>query len=46
MTIHDKLRNEKLEYDINKGTAKILALLSSKIDQYKYLTSEEILPSN
>ena len=46
MIIDEKVRNEKLQYDINRGAAKIFALLSSKIDQYKYLTGEEILPSD
>ena len=43
MTVHDKIRNEKLYFDINKEAAKILALSSGKIDGYEYLTGEEIL---
>ena len=31
--------------DINREAAKISALSSVKIDKYKYLTGEEILPS-
>ena len=46
MTIDDKIRDEKLQYDINKGAAKMLALSSGKIDKYEYLTGEEILPSD
>ena len=46
MTIEDKIRDEKLQYDINKEASKILALSSGKIDKYEYLTSKEILPSN
>ena len=46
MTIHDKIRDEKLQYDINREAAKILALSSGKIDKYEYLTGEEILPSD
>ena len=46
MTIDDKIRDEKLEYDINREAAKISALLSGKIDKYEYLTGEEILPSD
>ena len=46
MTIEDQIRDEKLQYDINREAAKISALLSGKIDQYEYLTGEEILPSN
>ena len=46
MTIEDQIRDEKIQYDINKEAAKIPALLSGEIDKYKYLTGEEILPSN
>ena len=46
MTIDDKIRDEKLQYDIKREVAKILALSSVKIDKYEYLTREEILPSN
>ena len=40
------IRDEKLQYDINREAAKISSLLSGKIDKYEYLTEEEILPSN
>ena len=46
MTIDDQVRDEKLQYDINKKTAKISALPSGKVDKCEYLTGEEILPSN
>ena len=46
MTIDDKIRDEKLRYDINREAAKISALSSAKIDKYKYPTSEEILQSD
>ena len=46
MTIEDQIRDEKLQYDINRVAAKISALSSGKIDKYEYLTGEEILPSN
>ena len=46
MTIDDKIRDEKLQYNINREAAKISALSSGKIDKYEYLTGEEILPSN
>ena len=46
MTINDQIENEKRQYDINREAAKISALSSCKIDQYQYLTDEEILPSN
>ena len=41
MTVH-QIKNEKLQYDINREAAKISA--SSKIDKYEYHTGEEILP--
>ena len=46
MTIEDKIKDEKLQYDINREAVKISALSSGKIDKYEYLTGEEILPSN
>ena len=35
MTIHDKIRDEKLQYDTNREAAKISALSSGKIDKYE-----------
>ena len=46
MPIDDKIRDEKLKYNINWEAAKISALSSGKIDKYKYLTGDEILFSN
>ena len=46
MAIEDQVKDEKLQYDINREVAKIPALSSGKIDKYEYLTGEEILPSN
>ena len=46
MTINDQIRDEKLQYDINREAAKISVLSSGKIHNYEYLTGEEILPSN
>ena len=46
MTIDDQIRDEKLQYDINREDAKISALSSGKIDKYEYPTGQEILPSN
>ena len=46
MTIEDQIKDEELQYDINREAAKISALSSGKIDTYEYLTGEEILPSN
>ena len=46
MTINDQIRDEKLQYDINREAGKISALSSGKIHKYEYLTGEDILPSN
>ena len=46
MTIEDQIKDEKIQYDINREAAKISALSSSKLDKCEYLTGEEILPSN
>ena len=46
MTINDQIRDEKLQYDINREAAKITALSSGKIHKYEYLTGEGILPPN
>ena len=44
MTTDDKIRDEKLQYNINREGAKISELSSEKVD--KYLTGKEILPSD
>ena len=44
MTIDDNIRDEKLQYDINREAVKISALSPGKIDKYEYLTGEKILP--
>ena len=46
MTIENHIRDEKLQYDINREVAKISALSSGKIDKYEYITGEGIFPSN
>ena len=46
MTINDQIRDENLQYDINREAAKISALSSGRIHKYEYLTGEDILPSN
>ena len=46
MTIEEQIRDEKMQYDINREAGKISNLSSGKIDKYEYLTGEEILPSN
>ena len=39
------VRNEKLQYDVNRESVNILELSSVKIDKTEYLTREEIFPS-
>ena len=46
MTTGDKIRDEKLQYDIDRDAAKILDFSSGKADKYEYLTGEEIFSSN
>ena len=46
MTIDDKIRDEKVQYNINREVAKISGLSSGKIDKYEFLQSEEISPSD
>ena len=46
MAIVDQIRDEKLQYDVNREAVKISALSSNKINKYEYLTGEEIVPSN
>ena len=45
MATDDKIRDGKLQYDINREASKTSVLLSRKIDKYEYLMSKEILPS-
>ena len=42
MTINEQIRDEKLQYDINR----VSALSSGKIHKCEYLTDEDILPTN
>ena len=46
MAIDDKIRDENLQYDINREAAKVSAQSSSKINEYEYLSGEEIVPSD
>ena len=46
MKINDQIRDEKLQYNINRETAKTSALSSGKIHKYEYLFGEDILSSN
>ena len=44
MKTDDKIRDEKLQYNIHREAAKISALSSGKIDKYEYVTGEEKIP--
>ena len=46
MTIDDKIRDEKLRYEINTEAAKISAKTLDTPYKYEYLTGEEIIPSD
>ena len=46
MTIDDQIRDEKLQYDINRKAAEISALSAGKINKYEYLIGYKILPFN
>ena len=46
MTTGDKIRDEKLQYDIDRDAAKISEFSSGKVDKYEHLTGEEIFSSN
>ena len=46
LTIDNQIREEKLQYDINREAARISALSSNKFNKCECLTGEEILPSN
>ena len=46
LTFDDQIRDEKLQYDINREAGKISTLSSGKIDEYEYFTGEDILPPN
>ena len=46
MTIDNQIRDQKLQYDINRTAAKMSALSSGKINKYESLTGKEILSSN
>ena len=46
MATDDKIRDEKLQYDINREAIKISALSSRKVGKYEYLIGEQIMLSN
>ena len=46
MTINDQIRDEKLQYEVNRKAIKISAKSSGKFHKYEYLTRQDISPPN
>ena len=46
MTNDDDIKDQKLQYNINREAAKISALSSGKSDKHGFLTGNKILPSD
>ena len=46
ISIKFQIRDEKLQYDINREAPKISALSSGKVHKYEFLSGEDILSSN
>ena len=46
MKIDNKIRDGKLQCNINREASKMSTASSAETDKYKYLTSKEILPSS
>ena len=44
MTVYDKIRDEKLQYDINRQAAKILASSSEKNEKHNILQAKKYYP--
>ena len=40
--LHDKLKANQAQYDLDREAAKISALSSEKLDKYEYLTDEDL----
>ena len=43
MKINDQIRDEKIQYHIDREAGKILALSSGKIHKYEYPTGEDYI---
>ena len=42
--INNKIQQNKAQYDLNKRTAKVSALLSRNVSKYEFLTGKDVLP--
>ena len=40
--LHDKIKANQAQYDLDRETAKISALSSKELDRYEYLTVEDL----
>ena len=43
-TINNKIEKSKAQYNLDRETAKISALLSGNVNKYQFLTGKDILP--
>ena len=43
-TINKKIEQNKAQYDLDRQTAKILALSSGNVSKYEFLIGEDVLP--
>ena len=43
-TIDNKIEQNKVQYDLDRQTAKILALPSGNVNKYRFLTGKDVLP--
>ena len=46
MTINNKIKDEKMQYDTNREAAKVSALSSGKADKQECFTGKKILSSD
>ena len=46
MTINDEIRDDKLQYNINREAVRRSVSSSSKVNKHEYRRGEEILSSN
>ena len=42
--INNKIKQIKAQYDLDRQTAKISALLSGNVSKYEFLTGKDVLP--
>ena len=42
--INNKIQQNKAQYNLDKGTAKVSALLSRNVSKYEFLTGKDVVP--